>query len=203
MPNWINHPLTLQGETVTLTSLKRAHFKDLTELANEKSIWEHYIFDGSNPEKFKGILEIALEERDKGNQFPFTIIQNEDYKIIGSTRFLDLQRTHKKLEIGFTWVHPDHWGTVINLECKLLLLNYCFDMLGTHRVQFKTDENNIRSRKAIVKIGGQFEGIIRNDMIRENQSKRNSACYSITNDEWPEKKSALVKLFKEKLIKPD
>ncbi len=106
---------------------------------------------------------------------------------------MDIQPNHKKLEIGWTWLHPDYWGTEVNLECKLLLLTYCFEELKTYRVQFKTDENNIRSRKAIEKIGGKFEGILRHDMIRDNGTKRNSAYFSIIDSEWGDVKRALVK----------
>jgi RimJ/RimL family protein N-acetyltransferase len=97
---------------------------------------------------------------------------------------MDIQHKHKKLEIGTTWLHPDHWGTVINFECKLLLLTYAFETLRALRVQFKTDENNIRSRKAIEKVGGRFEGILRNDMLRDNGTRRNSAYFSIIEEEW-------------------
>ena len=107
---------------------------------------------------------------------------------------------HKKLEIGSTWLHPDYWGTEINFECKLLLLTYCFEALHTIRVQLKTDENNIRSRKAIQKIGGQFEGIFRNDMIRDNNTKRNSAYFSIIDEEWEDNKLKLTELYETKTL---
>ena len=106
---------------------------------------------------------------------------------------------HKKLEIGSTWLHPDYWATAINPECKLLLLTYCFEVLQAVRVQLKTDEKNMRSRKAIEKIGGQFEGILRNDMIRDNYTKRNSAYFSIIDDEWKDKKARLIELHNLKL----
>jgi RimJ/RimL family protein N-acetyltransferase len=119
-------------------------------------------------------------------------------KIIGSTRFMDIQSRHKKLEIGWTWLHPDYWATAVNPECKLLLLDYCFETLRTSRVQLKTDENNLRSRKAIEKIGGHFEGILRNDMIKENGIKRNSASFSIIEEEWPVTRVRLIRLLEKK-----
>ena len=112
---------------------------------------------------------------------------------------MDIQPKHKKLEIGTTWLHPDYWGTAVNLECKLLLLTYCFESLATVRVHLKTDEKNLRSRKAIEEIGGQFEGILRNDMLRDNNTRRNSAYYSITDVEWPDKKIKLTELYYSKL----
>lgn len=198
MNNWITTPTTLNGKFVDLISLSKEHFSSLRSLASDKRIWEHYVYNGSDPAKFDEILESALVERDTGSQFPFVILHKDDNRIIGSTRFLDIQFKHRKLEIGTTWIHPEYWGTEVNLECKLLLLTFCFEVLRTQRVQLKTDENNERSRKAIVKIGGEFEGILRNDMLRENNTRRNSACYSIVAQEWNEKKVLLTLLLQDK-----
>jgi RimJ/RimL family protein N-acetyltransferase len=176
--------IKLVGKQVQLAPLDESNFENLISLSKEKQIWQHYVIDGSNTENMQQSLEVALLEREKGTQYPFVILKLDDGEVIGSTRFLDIQENHKKLEIGWTWLHPNYWGTKINLECKMLLLTYCFEELSVQRVQLKTDENNLRSRKAIEKIGGHFEGIIRNDMIRENGTKRNSALYSMIDTEW-------------------
>lgn len=196
--NWIKYPVTLKGQIVTLFSMTKKHFEPLAQLAADKRIWEFYAYDASSREKFRKIFDAALAARKKGIQFPFVIYHNRERKIIGSTRFLDIQPEHRKLEIGATWLHPDYWATDVNPECKLLLLTCCFETLRAVRVQLKTDENNLRSRKAIEKIGGQFEGILRHDMLRENGSKRNSAYYSITDEEWRAKKISLLALYNEK-----
>lgn len=195
MANWISYPTTLTGQTVELRSISKDHFTELEAVAKNKKIWEFYPFDGSDSNTFAHIFNGAIIEREKGNQFPFVIFHQQQNKIIGSTRFLDIQEKHKKLEIGSTWLHPDYWATAINPECKLLLLQYCFENLHAVRVQLKTDENNIRSRKAIEKIGGQFEGILRNDMIRDNGTNRNSAYFSIINEEWKDKKIQLTNVY--------
>jgi RimJ/RimL family protein N-acetyltransferase len=196
--SWIKYPTNLEGETVKLITLREKHFEELSSLARDKRIWEFYPYDGSSKTKFRKIFATALAERKKGSQFPFAIFHKSDGKIIGSTRLLDIEPRHRKLEIGATWLHPDYWATFVNPESKLLLLTFCFEKLHAVRVQLKTDENNLRSRKAIEKIGGQFEGILRNDMLRENNSKRNSAYYSILDEEWPGKKIGLTKQFLEK-----
>jgi RimJ/RimL family protein N-acetyltransferase len=198
MTDWITYPLTLEGQSVILSSLDNDHFGELDTLAKDKRIWEFYVYDGSDSKTFLNVMNAAIVEREKGNQFPFVIFHQEDKKIIGSTRFLDIQFQHKKLEIGSTWLHPDYWATEVNLECKLLLLEYCFEKLHAVRVQLKTDAQNIRSRKAIEKIGGQFEGILRNDMIRDNHTHRNSAYYSIIEAEWSVVKTNLAALYKAK-----
>ncbi len=198
MSNWINYPTTLTGETVDLVSLEEKHFPELIALAKDKRIWEFYTTDGTDTDNYSNILSAALIEREKGNQFPFAIFHKQDKKLVGSTRFLEIVPQHKKLEIGWTWLHPDYWATEVNLECKLLLLTFCFETLQTLRVQLRTDENNIRSRKAIAKIGGQFEGIFRNDMLRDNNTRRHSAYFSIIEEEWKEKKLKLKELYEVK-----
>ena len=184
MTKWIKYPLTLTGKTVDLVSLEKTHFAELEALAKDKRIWEFYPLDGTNSDTFNRAFETALTEREIGNQFPFVVFHKPDNKIIGSTRFLDIQPLHRKLEIGWTWLHPDYWATSVNLECKWILLTCCFERLHASRVQLKANDKNVRSRKAIQKIGGQFEGILRNDMINENQTKRSSAYYSIIEEEW-------------------
>ena len=196
----LQHPIILDGQTVKLISLEKEHFSELESLAKDKKIWEFYPLDGTDSEKFLSAFELALIEMKNGTQFAFVIFHKEENKIIGSTRYLDIQNKHKKLEIGWTWLHPNYWATEVNLECKLLLLTHCFEELKTNRVQLKTDENNLRSRKAIQKIGGEFEGILRNDMIKDNGIKRNSAYYSIIEEEWECKKSLLTELLNEKRI---
>ena len=186
--NWLPEHIELAGEKVILRTLEGSDFEELLILSAEKSIWTHYAIDGADNSRMQLALEEALVAKESGHEFPFVIESRTDKKLIGSTRFLDVQAVHRKLEIGWTWMHPDYWGTGLNIECKLLLLSYCFEQLNTSRVQLKTDELNIRSRKAILKIGARFEGILRNDMLRENNTLRNSAYYSIIQSEWPETK---------------
>lgn len=186
---------TLTGNIVQLLPMQPQHFNELDALAKDARIWQHYVFDGTNSANFRAALQAGLTEKEKGTQFPFVIYHTEDKKLIGGTRYLDIQPAHRKLEIGWTWLHPAYWGTPVNLQCKLLLLTFAFEQLQAVRVQLKTDENNTRSRKAIEKIGGRFEGILRNDMLRENGTNRHSAYYSIIDTEWPEAKKRINALL--------
>jgi RimJ/RimL family protein N-acetyltransferase len=199
--NWINANTILKGEIVELIPLQEKHFVELELLAREKRIWEFLPIDMSTSEKCIHAFANALIERENGTQFPFVIFHKQEKKIIGSTRLMNIEPVHKKLEIGWTWLHPDYWATAINLECKLLLLTFCFEELKTIRVQLKTSVENIRSRRAIEKIGGHYEGILRYDMIRDNGTKRNSAYYSIIEDEWESVKSKIKNIHREKLQK--
>ncbi len=176
----------LSGREVELRELQPEYIDELSRLAQDKRIWEHYVFDGTSERKFRAAMESALIQKAKGTQFPYVVVRRADEQLVGSTRFLDIQPEHRKLEIGWTWLHPSVWSSRVNPECKLLLLNHCFNDLRLVRVQLKTDENNIRSRKAIEKLGARFEGVLRHDMLRENGTNRNSAYYSILDSEWPE-----------------
>lgn len=196
--NWIKPSTILKGELIELIPLEEKHFAELESLAREKKIWEFLPTDMSTTEKRYQAFVKALVERDKGTQFPFVLFHQKENKIIGSTRLMNIESAHKKLEIGWTWLHPNYWATAANLECKLLLLTFCFEELKAIRVQLKTSVENIRSRKAIEKIGGQFEGILRYDMIRDNGTKRNSVYYSIIEDEWENTMQNLTKLIKNK-----
>ena len=197
--HWIHHPTFLSGQTVELIPLEKEHLEELYLAASDPKLWQFIPSDCSIRETFDKAYQFTLAERDKGNHYPFVIVHKTSGKIIGSTRIFDLVKADRKLEIGYTWITRDHWGTAVNPECKLLLLTFCFETLGALRVQLKTDEINIRSRTAIQKIGGKFEGILRKDRIRDNGTSRNSAYFSIIDDEWPTVKVNLKNLFGEKL----
>ncbi len=197
--NLLQNLKVLKGKVVDLIPMEEFHFAELQLLATEPRIWEFIPIDMSSSEKCKAVFESAVLEKKKGSQLPFVIFHKVEQRLIGSTRILNVEAAHRKMEIGWTWLHPDHWASAVNLECKLLLLTHCFEVLKAIRVQLRTDENNIRSRKAIVKIGGQFEGIFRNDMIRSNGTFRNSAYFSIVETEWTNAKAQLEKLLDNKM----
>lgn len=195
---WIPYPTILEGKTVELIPLEKEHFEALYAAAADKELWDLIPTDCSDRTVFYKTYEFALSERETGNQYPFVIRHKETQKLIGSTRFFEIYPSDKKLEIGWTWITKEFWGTAVNLECKLLLLTFCFDTLKTNRVQLKTKDNNFRSRKAIEKIGGVFEGILRKDKVSSDGTTRNAAYYSILDDEWNNTKLTIEKLIREK-----
>lgn len=197
--NWIDRNTSLVGEIIKLVPMDEFHFEELASIAKEKRIWEFISVDMSSTQKCFQVFSNAIFEREKGTQFPFVIYHQHDNKIIGSTRLMNIEPKHLKLEIGWTWLHPDYWATAVNLESKLLLLIFCFEELKAIRVQLKTDENNIRSQKAIRKIGAQFEGVLRNDWIRDNGTIRSSAYFSIIDSEWKSVSCKLLALLTKKL----
>lgn len=197
--NWIKPDITLGGDFVDLLPMEEKHFDELLVLAQEQRIWEFLPNDMSTIEKHRAYFYRALELKEEGGQFPFVVYHKMEKRIIGSSRYMFIDEKHRKLEIGATWYQPVYWGSIVNLECKLLMLTHCFEELKTIRVWLKTSVENIRSRKAIEKIGAKFEGILRNDMIRDNGTKRNSAYYSIIDDEWEETKAHLQNLINKKV----
>lgn len=195
---WFTHPVILKGQNVDLIPLEKEHFEDLYSAASDKQLWELIPTDCSDKATFIKAYNSALSERKKGNEYPFVIYHKSSKKLIGSTRFFEIYPEHKKLEIGWTWIIKEFWGTTINFECKLLLLTFCFGELKTNRVQLKTKDTNFRSRKAIEKIGATFEGILRKDRIQDDGTTRNAAYFSILDDEWEIAKHKILTQIEEK-----
>ncbi|MCB0647226.1 MAG: GNAT family N-acetyltransferase [Saprospiraceae bacterium] len=192
---WIKHPTILKSESIELLPLEQEHLEELFIAGSDKALWALTPTDCSDRNTFFKAYEFAIEERKFHRQYPFVIRHRGTGKLIGSTRLFDLYPADKKLEIGWTWIQREHWGSRVNPEAKLLLLTFCFETLHANRVQIKTKDDNWRSRKAIEKIGGVFEGILRKDRIQGDGTVRNTAYYSIINDEWPQTRERILKLI--------
>lgn len=192
MTHDLKMPEVLEGSRVKLIPLVMDHAEELWESAKNEDLWQHYTFRRmENFDKFKDFLAGSLKEAETGKGFTFTIIDKATGKMRGGTSFLDIQPASRSLEIGRTWLAKELHGTGFNAECKFLLLRYCFEEMKLIRVFFKTDSNNIRSQKAMEKIGARFEGVLRNHMIRDDGTFRHSAYYSIIEGEWKEVKEKL------------
>lgn len=187
----IQHPIILEGHKVKLVPLDAKYFDELLAVARNEEIWEHMSLAANNAEGLLIELKSALLRRVNGEEYPFVILDKEKGNVIGSTRYMNISAPNYKLEIGWTWNDPAYWQKGFNTESKLLLLTYAFETLHCIRVQLQTSETNTRSRKAILGIGATFEGILRKERIRYN-GPRNTAMYSITDDEWPEVKAMLT-----------
>lgn len=193
--NWIQAPVILEGDRVRLVPLQQEHFPALAEVAKHRHIWDHLPLDGSDENTLLTNLRTAILKRGYGEQYPFTVIDKAANKIYGSTRLFEIYPEHKKLEVGWTWYDPAYWGSGYNIECKLLLLTYCFETLKTNRVQLKTRNTNLRSQAAIQKIGAKLEGVLRKDRIMPNGEVRDTVMFSIIDDEWEEVKANLKNMI--------
>ncbi|MGE7922699.1 GNAT family N-acetyltransferase [Viridibacillus arvi] len=187
--------IQLLGEHVLLVPLKDSHLEGLYLAGQFQEIWTYTSAKIRSIEDMKQYIKQALNEKINGTQNPFVIIEKKTNQIIGSTRFLDIDCQHKRLEIGFTWLTPTKWRTPINTECKYLLLKFAFEQLSVNRVQIKTDHENKRSQAAIERLGAKKEGILRNHMIRPNGTIRNTVIYSIIDSEWSDVKLRLEGLL--------
>ena len=191
-PSWIKHPILLRGHTIEVRPLEVDLLDALFDVSQDPEIWRFTSVDYSNREIFYPSFDAALRGRDTGTTYPLLICLAGSSQVIGTTRLLDVVPEDRKLEIGVTWIACQHWGTGANSECKYLLLEYCFETLNANRVQFRAKSDNARSRRALEKIGATFEGIFRKDKIEPSGKARNTAFYSITNDEWPDLKPILA-----------
>jgi N-acetyltransferase len=138
-------------------------------------------------------MENALDEQRRRIAAPFVTRDAESGRVLGSTRYGTLRPEHRSIEIGWTWLNPEAWGTGANVEAKLLMLSRAFDELGCVRVEFKTNARNERSRAALAALPAQFEGIHRKHMIVRDGERRDSAWYSVVDDEWPGVKANLAR----------
>lgn len=191
--------IALENEIVKLKPLEVNDLSGILEAASYPEIWSHMSTTIEIMVDVHNFVENALLMRRKKTEFPFVIVDKKTGEIIGSTRFMDIDDTHKRVEIGTTWLTPAYWRTAINTNCKYLLLQYCFETLHLQRVQIKTDHENIRSQKAIERIGATKEGILRNHMIRKDGTARHTVMYSITLEEWSQVKMHLKHLLGESI----
>ena len=187
------HPIILEGKHVRLEPLTQAHHAQLCEVGFDDELWRLTTTIIRTPEDMKKYIDAALKDFSDGKALPFAIIEKASGKAVGSTRFGNIDPTHRRVEIGWTWVARQWQRTFINTEAKYLLLSHAFDTLGCMRVEFKTDSTNSRSRNALTRIGAIEEGVFRNHMIMPGGRIRHSVYFSIIDSEWNEVKRELEK----------
>lgn len=192
--------LKLKGRHIYLEKLTGKHREILRRLAKDARIWEYnrgLLLDETYDRQFDQYFSTAMDNTAIGGQQAFVIYKNAGNEIIGMTRYANIDQTDKRLEIGYTWYIPAVWGTVYNKECKLLLLQYAFEELHFNRVQLNVAGQNIRSQKAVEKIGGVKEGVLRKHGYRNDGTLKDTVIFGIIDDEWPVKKERLLQLIAE------
>jgi RimJ/RimL family protein N-acetyltransferase len=195
-------PVTLEGSHVRLAPLSLAHVDALSEIGLDASLWKWTTAQIETHDEMRQYVEDALKAQSAGTAIPFVTIEHATGRIVGSTRFGNLDQPNRKVEIGWTWVAPPWQRSAINTEAKYLMLKHAFEVWGCIRVELKTDALNERSRAAILRLGAKQEGIMRNHMITASGRYRDSVYFSIIESEWPGVKAGLEEKLNRRLIVP-
>ncbi len=179
-------PVTLTGKFVQLVPLEHAHIQELAGIGSTPEIWKYMRYGLMESEsQMSSWVNELLKLQEAGTDLPFTVFHLSSGRIVGATRYLNISQANHAVEIGGTWYGLEFQRTVVNTETKYLLLKFAFEDLRCIRVQFKTDLSNVRSQKAIERLGAVHEGVLRNHMILPDGRVRSSVIYSILSDEWP------------------
>lgn len=187
----------LQGQYVYLRLLQQEDVSVLRTLARDGRLWEYtktLLINDSFDEQFDKYIASAFNPDFGGLQISFVMRDAQTDAIMGMTRYYKMDTAHKRVSIGYTWYTPEYWGKVHNKECKWLLLQYAFETLGMQRVEFEVAHQNLRSQKAVAKIGGVKEGVLRKHGLMADGTVRDTVVFSIIDEEWPQKKAALQAL---------
>jgi RimJ/RimL family protein N-acetyltransferase len=185
-------PVTLDGTRVRMEPLAlERHWAGLLEIGLDPELWRWTLNVCEKPEDLRHYLDTALRERDQGRSMPFATIERASGRVAGCTRFGNIERPHRKVEIGWTWVGRPYQRSYVNTEAKYLMLRHAFEVWGCLRVELKTNALNTRSRNAMLRIGCREEGTLRKHSISDRGVPRDTVYFSILDDEWPGVKSRL------------
>lgn len=182
-------PVVLQNTHIRLEPLTTAHADALAELVTDGNLWELIVTSAPKPEDSLTYINTALNTHDR---LAFAVIDKTTNKLIGSTSYHDILPKPKRLEIGYTFYGQSYWRSHVNTTCKLLLLTHAFETLGWQTVGWRTDNLNIRSQKAIERLGATKDGTIRGHTLRRDGTIRDTVMYSMTKKEWVNAKTKLV-----------
>lgn len=186
-------PLTLEGSVVRLEPIRRDHAALFWDVANNdlEDIFRWIPYSMKSPEDFRILIDKAFQEQERGESVVFATVERSSGRVIGSTRFMNIDRINRRIEIGSTWIAPAWQRTAVNSEAKYLMLRHAFEVWKCIRVELKTDALNQKSRKAILRIGAKEEGTLRRHLLTWSGRVRDTVYFSILDDEWPEVKTRL------------
>jgi len=183
--------IVLDGKVVRLEPLEERHRELIRPAAQHPEIFT--VTTSALGLLYDPYIDNALKRSDGVRDLAFAVFHKPTGHHVGMTRYLNIEEAHRKLEIGSTWYEPSVWACAVNPECKLLLMQHAFETLRFHRVEYKTDVRNVRSRAAILKLCAKQEGILRKHMVVAGGRARDSVYFSIIDDEWPAVKAGLEK----------
>ncbi|WP_277585559.1 GNAT family N-acetyltransferase [Psychrobacillus antarcticus] len=194
----IDTNLILEGNRITLVPLEMKYKEQVYEAIKSPDVWKYTWREVKTFDDIEQILTIAVQSKNDCKQLPFIIKDKLSGEVIGTTRIGDIDTANRNVEIGWTWLSPSVWRTKVNTECKFLLLQYCFEELKVLRVQFSISGQNVRSQKAVERIGAVKEGIFRKHRIKADGTIHDNIFYSIVDTEWIDVKGKLINLLDKK-----
>ncbi|GAB4166301.1 MAG: GNAT family protein [Winogradskyella sp.] len=184
----------LENNRVKLSLLDLSNYKHLETIAQQKDLIYYSPSDISTPEKLRDYVQVAVDGYYHKTIIPFIVFDRATQTYAGSTRFGLINWKNKLLHIGWTWIGHEFQGTGLNVNMKFLMLQYAFETLEFEKVEFRIDERNNKSRRAVEKLGATLEGILRKDVAMNDGYRRNTCCYGILKEEWPGIKAELLKV---------
>jgi N-acetyltransferase len=186
-------PLTLEGAAVGLEPVRREHAQQFWEVAKNDldDIFRWIPYSMTTLEDFQKLIDKAFDEQERGESVVFATVERRSGRAIGSTRFMNIDRVNRRVEIGSTWIAPAWQRTPVNTEAKYLMLRHAFELWGCMRVELKTDALNQKSRNAILRIGAKEEGTLRRHLLTWTGRVRDTVYFSILDHEWAEVKAKL------------
>ena len=184
-------PVTLEGRHIRLEPLTLGHHDGLCEIGLDPDLWRWIPFQVRSRDEMLDYIRQALHWQTDGTALPFATVEQSSGRAVGCTRYMNIDKPNRHVEIGSTWVGTPWQRTVVNTEAKYLMLRHAFETLGCNRVELKTDALNERSRNAILRIGASQEGIFRKHVVCWDGRLRDSVWFSIIDSEWPEVKARL------------
>jgi len=186
-------PITLEGSFVRLEPLQAAHSAAFWNVAQDslEDIFRWIPYRMQTPEDFDRLVETAFAEQARGDSIVFATLERATGRVIGSTRFMNIDRANSRVEIGSTWIAPPWQRTAVNTEAKYLMLRHAFETSSSIRVELKTDALNQKSRNAILGLGAKEEGTFRKHLVTWTGRIRDTVYFSILDTEWPEIKARL------------
>jgi RimJ/RimL family protein N-acetyltransferase len=184
-------PLILEGSSVQLQPLSESHHEALCAVGLDPELWKWIPIQVLDRDQMMRFIRAQLSDQEKGTSIPFATVDRVSGKVVGSTRFMNIDAPNKRVEVGSTWIAKPWQRSAINTEAKYLMMRHAFETLDCNRVEFKTDSLNTQSRNAILRIGAKEEGIFRNHMVTWSGRLRHSVYFSVIASEWPRVKANL------------
>lgn len=177
--------LPLSDNKIILSPLTADHIRQMRRLSGDSDIWKWYTEDLTNPDDLVNWMTLCLNDSERGEKMSYAVVLRETSEVIGATSYGHIDWEEKGIEIGWTWLGADYIGQGVNKHMKFLMLNHAFETMKIERLELRTDEKNLRSRKAMEKIGAKHDGTLRSHRSTQGGRRRNTVVYSILKSEWP------------------